>query len=287
MDGASASFQDTVQTDFMRNGHIVSDADRRRSGIVWIGNCTGTVFRTSAFRRETWVITAAHCFYSDSGDTAVLWDRPEGTLLGENGVWTRHPDYQSNPYRHDIAIVKYPFGVTIENADSPPIHEYYRPMCFIDLSKAVAIFGMGVQEDVGFCAGTELEWDFSLRYTVEDEYESQGYGMIETESFDAPAAIRPGDSGGPWISTVYGSTSLGDVLEDGIIVAVTSNVECGDDVVEGSTTFAGLNEGFIIGSAGNAAVFNSYWTRPTCWTDWCNYSTIERVSLTMAALSVI
>lgn len=36
--------------------------------------------------------------------------------------------------------------------------------------------------------------------------------------------------------------------------------------VEGSTTFAGPNEGFIKGSAGSVEGFNNYWTRPTCRT---------------------
>lgn len=279
--------QSTAQIDAMRNGHVVSDAARRRSGIVWVGNCTGTVFRTSSFHRKTWVITAGHCFGAATGSNASLYDKPGGTLLGSGGTWTRHGDYQTYPFRHDIAIVEYPFGVTVDNADSTSVHEYYRPFLPSNDNDDVAIFGMGVQEEDGFCAGTQLEWDHSLRYAIENDYDSLGYGMIETNSFDVPAAIRPGDSGGPWLSTYYNSTSLDAILEDGIITAITSNVECGNSEVEGSSAFAGSNESFIANTAGNAVVFASSWSRPACWTDWCNYSDTERASLIVAALGPV
>lgn len=283
----------------LEGGSALSSSEIRRSGVyeVWWSGAsrpaTGAVFYTSAIRRVTWVITAAHVV---DGETGFYITQSGGPVLLSGGVATGHPDLEYElPSRHDVALIEFAGFVSIETEDGTTLQEYYRPLYSVnpagDDEVAVLAYGAQAEDPDATCVFDEGDRDGSLRMAW-GEFETESYGNLEIDSLEpSDTYIIPGDSGAPWLSLGNrgsGSRTRSNYLSHGVIVGIVTSVTCalpfGDHTFWGTSTLGESNEEFISEVAGSDAVFtsSSSWTR-NCWNNWCHYSSTQKAAL-MAVL---
>jgi hypothetical protein len=282
----------------VQGGTILTAAEELRSGVVALavpqtggvfGICSGSILRTSSFRNETYILTAAHCFDDWNQQPVVAASdfaatRPFGTA---DSV-VIHSDYHNDGdgrNSRDMAVVHLPTSVVIDGPDGRPMRNWYRPV--LDYSpkasnpsnSSIRVFGAGCQDDSRPC--TSL--DNSIRYVFDDEYFGLSDGNIEFDDTDGSSELQGGDSGGPWL-TAYGTgQTTSDLLNHGLIIGVHTGQYVIDSYA--SATFAPSNLTWLEEQAGDSVVTPPVgtWIR-SCFAEWCHLRDNERAALAVAML---
>jgi hypothetical protein len=285
-DDTYAMLPDETLGDAIKGGTILSESQRRRTGIVGFNYCTGTVLRTSTIRREAWILTAAHCHDGQAQAIEVLYNPIDGnTSLGVSDAVYPHPDFDTGGGRlsHDLTIIHTSFPIPIEVPSGATISDWYRPVLGHNPASTnsandeIQIFGNGYNN------GAETERDGTLRY-VADEYFAISDENISVFDQDGASDPEGGDSGGPWLTAfgvdnVYPSTE--SLVENGLVIAVHSGEFVNDEY--GSSTYGATNLAFLQNVMGDSLVVQpagtNSWVR-NCWTPWCYYFPRDRAALT-------
>jgi hypothetical protein len=298
-------------TDEMQGGTILTHNEIMRSGEVEIrsGGCTGTILYTSAFERRTWVLTAAHCVCDPAaagGAIGIKW--PDGTVISSElaGVATIMPGYPTSSDckdvadpGHDVAVIKYPFGVDIAAGDGHLYGEFKRPVWGshppddVPLYRRFGALGAGkvsgYDDGDPYCGLTGTE-DSTLRWAT-SVYGNAIYGQgdIAIALLFSPSGtyLRYGDSGGGWFTTSASSApTLSSMLDHGVVAGVTSSMRCspGWYTAAASSTWDSVNLVFLTNTMGNdLQVVTADWTR-TCFDNWCYYSDVQKAALLVSVL---
>lgn len=290
----------------LRNGTVLTPSQVRRLGYFMIvgGQCGAVLLSTSASRNESWLLTAAHCFFDErhphkaiqpgtceTGRTSVFRPLNDGSggydyVLSTPTVCV-HPNFiapdrwrdgDPNP-RHDLAVISLPDAVDVETPWGTMTQEYHRPVAGVrsvdyyrqgtDRMTRFAVFGAGMIQG-GHCEGPHVG-DNTVRFAV-GNYEPQGHGEIYTPRLDSGSSnLMAGDSGGPWLmGPLYQWASLDNWLNWGVVGAVNSTGRC-DGESWGHSTWTNLHRPWFESiSNGNIRLSESPWSHTTCWDASCN-----------------
>lgn len=285
----------------LQGGTTLSSNEIMRSGAVEIrgGACTGTVLYTSAFERRTWVITAAHCVCDISTSTTVSLSRAGSSLGPASGTVFLYPGYSTDPScgaeAHDLALVRYPFGVTLEAPDGHIISEFSRPIRSNSpyqgfSARAFGLLGAGVttgQAGTSPCTtGTD---DSTTRWAASGFAEiGDGSGTIYNISLFSPAGsfVRPGDSGGGWFITTSAPVTVSATIDEGVVGGTTSTAtlcSTSNQYATAASTWYSAHFSFLSTTMGSDLFYlSSDWSR-TCYDNWCHYSESQKAALILAA----
>jgi hypothetical protein len=276
-------------------GHILTAAEELRSGVVAIriptlsatGRCSAAVLRTSSFRNETFLLTAAHCFkdYDTSELIEVGGDFNFTVEFGETSEWWPHPNYEDASIgrsSRDLAVIRLPTSIPINSPSDVPVRNWYRPVFDHNPrdsdsgNSTIRIFGTGGQQESPFSV------DSTVRYFVGHDYTDVGDGNIEIDDEDPTSDAIGGDSGGPWITAFGTMHTTPDLLKDGVIIG-TSSAKCcapGSADLFAAATFASSNLAFIEERASDSVIISHgvSWEREE-FTDWWHLRVNEKAAL--------
>jgi hypothetical protein len=271
-------------------GHTLSNALEARSGLVRIRvsgpnnfgqNCTAAVLKSSQITDDTWLLTAAHCFYKIDGiDFGVHHAGSNLSISIEYGANLQHTlsagsDFHIHPewaahvdggfgiwYDHpDVAVIHFEAYVPVETEDGLEYVEFSRPF-FSGVMKHYDGKDVGV-----FGARGEMRWARG-----QFEMSTKGYIVIDgSDWYTQDAVLEHGDSGGPWLYSTGEKSTEVRYVEDGVVMGVTSggNLDISPTSWPPADFFAmGLSRppqtDFILSTTNNAAqrVETMPWRRP-------------------------
>lgn len=232
--------------------------------IIESGSCSGTVVYASPTEQETWVLTAAHCFYKGfeevlredlrldpSRDHQIRLPSVEIVLETPNGrVFTRHqdsavylhPEWENDPDWYDtpdIALVRIQAFVSPTGANTLYQRPVYAGSAQLVSSahqrndvSGFASIGYGSTKEDRRLGRTVLRAKFATRADGSSNY-------VEIEGSDALAGMRPGDSGGPLMVLApalagHHPPSAQNYASEGIVIGVVSGPDVGRSFSTGS-----------------------------------------------------
>jgi hypothetical protein len=230
----------TPATSAMTNANEMTNAQDARSGIVRLtarrdsfgASCTASILKTSKITNDTWLLTAAHCFYKvDSNDFGVHkvgtsfnieveYGANLGSTIAAASTVHIHPEWASNVDggfgiwydQPDLAVVHFSAYVPVMNEDGLEYVEFSRPF-FSGVMKTYEGRDVGVFGAKGGLRWARGKFDMSTK----------GYVAIDGSDWKTQdAVIEHGDSGGPWLYRNGGKSSSNEYIMDGVILAVTS-----------------------------------------------------------------
>lgn len=305
--GSEPQFGSVAQE--MQGGTILSGTEIRRSGVVEIPGCTGTVLYSSAFHSHSWVLTAAHCVCDIVGRGNpvgnVRWPdssaniSTQGTPFIPSG-FPSDAACSAQMHPNDIALVRFPKSIPIVALDGSLIDEHRRPVWQVHppipsgapniLYRSYAVLGAGkisgaptIEEcdSVGNNDAT-LRW---ARSWFGPPDSSGNVGQMET-LHPAGTWLRNGDSGAGYFTTPGGANpTVATTIEHGAVLAVHSGGNCGGiQSAWGAATFFASNFAFLSATMGaDLTAITADYARGTCDSNWCAYDDEQKASLLVAA----